>query len=163
MSQKTTLYIVLIVLLALVVVRHNSKGSPTVNPEPDPKPIVVVPENPVIPKLETNIIYDDFDKAVRLAKLHQRYIIVVFGADWCPYCEVLKKDAQKIQELSKYIVCFLDTDNRDKNQSVINIFKPKSLPTSLFLDTTNKVLSRKIGYRPKDYTQWLNSLDSYVQ
>jgi len=163
MNNKTFQSLILCVLLFIVFMRAKSEqistpDSPNIDNKPVPKVII-----PYIPKLESNFIYDDIDKTFALSKIHNRNIIVIFGAEWCPYCEELKKDALSIEQFNKYLICFIDTDRGDKNQSVINKYKPRSLPTSLLLDTTKKEVSRKIGYKNKDYIRWLNSLGHYGQ
>tara|TARA_B100002019_G_scaffold293521_1_gene321896 strand:+ start:8115 stop:8618 length:504 start_codon:yes stop_codon:yes gene_type:complete len=164
-KNKTLPVVLLFILITILVIRSKSNGSDNATPNIDnkPNPKVIIPK-PEIPKLDTNIVYDDLEKAIALGKVHHMNVVLVFGADWCPYCKELKKDSKNIKELEKYIVCFLDTDNREVNQSAINKFKPRSLPTSLLLDTTNnREVSRKVGYRNKDYKKWLNSLGESSQ
>lgn len=160
MNNKTLLLMILLCFLLMIVNIRNKPEhpQPVNNIDIKPVPKVIIP-NP--PKLESNFIYDDIDKAFALSKIHNRNIIVIFGANWCPYCEELKRDSRSIEQLKQYLICFIDTDNRDKNQSVISQYKPRNLPTSLFLDTTKKEVSRKIGYNHKDYIKWLNSLVQY--
>tara|TARA_Y100000389_G_scaffold95548_1_gene92237 strand:+ start:1333 stop:1812 length:480 start_codon:yes stop_codon:yes gene_type:complete len=157
MSNKTTLYIVLIILLLLIIKQQGA----CVTPEKPNPPVTVIDTDDnvpvVIPKLESNFVYDDLDKAKALASFHKKKVVIVFGAEWCPYCRVLKKDSKSIKQLDKYIVCFLDTDNKKSNQSDINRYKPRNLPTSVLVDKAGKELSRKIGYRNKDYIKWLES------
>lgn len=159
MSNRNILYVALIVLVLMI---FRQKGgcddNPNVIPDPiKPVPKVVVPKV-VVPKLETNLVYDDFNKAIALGKAHNRNIVIVFGAEWCPYCVVLKKDASKITQFDNFIVAFLDTDNKEANQQAVNLYRPRSLPTSVIIDVNKKELSRKIGYRNKDYTKWLDTL-----
>ena len=164
MNTKAILYVVLFVLIGAIILRSDSniaddKPVVVINPNPKPIPEVIVPTIE-IPKLETNYIYDNLDKALVLGGQHKRNIIIVFGAEWCPYCVVLKNDAKKdkIQQYEKYIVCFLDTDNTKANQKYLNIYRPKSLPTSIAVDSNGKEFSRKIGYKNKDYISWLQGL-----
>lgn len=164
MNTKAILYMVLFVLIGAIILRSDiniadDKPVVVINPNPKPIPEVIVPTIE-IPKLETNYIYDNLDKALVLGDQHKRNIIIVFGAEWCPYCEVLKSDAKnnKIQPFENYIVCFIDTDNKDTNQKHLNTYRPRSLPTSILVDKDGKELSRKIGYRNKDYISWLKGL-----
>lgn len=154
MSNKNVLYIVLIVLLLLIA---RQQGGCVDLEKPNP-PVVDNITPVVIPKLESNFVYDDLEKAKALASFHKRNIVIVFGAEWCPYCRKLKQDSKSIKQFDKYIVCFLDTDNRNANQADMNKYKPKNLPTSVIVDKEGKELSRKIGYRNKDYIKWLESL-----
>lgn len=155
MFNKKILYVVLIILLSLII-KQQGGCVDTVKPNrpvDNPTPVVVV-----TPELESNFIYDDLEKSQALAKFHKRKVIIVFGAEWCPYCKKIKQDSKSIKPFDKYIVCFLDTDNRSANQKSINKYRPRSLPTSILVDKEGKELSRKIGYRNKDYIKWLNSL-----
>jgi len=102
-----------------------------------------------------NFIYDDFQKAVTLSNKHDIKILIVFGADWCPYCEELKRDI-KSTHIDSIIVCFIDTDNV-ANKSLVARFRPRSLPTSI-LFYKDKEKQRKIGYRKKEYLKWVNGL-----
>lgn len=153
LSQKY-LYIVLLILIVISINRYNSADPPI-----DNNPIVN-PINPITPavipdKLKTNFIYDDFSKATELSIKYNMNMIVIFGADWCPYCQDLKEDIKTL-EIQKFIICFIDTDNKN-NKDIISQFKPRSLPTSVFIKK-GKENSRKIGYSKKGYDSWLNGL-----
>lgn len=114
-------------------------------------PVVVVP-SPLEPL--KNIYYDEFDKCKELSAKHNKKLVIVFGADWCPYCRDLKKDIDNITEFSNYIVCFIDTD---KNAKLVKDFRVKGLPTSVIVDPKGSELSRKTGYKNKEYQEWLRS------
>lgn len=164
MNNRAVLCLILCILVFFVVSRSNNNiadDKPVVAINPKPKPIleVIVPTIE-IPKLETNYIYNNLDKALVLGQQHHKKIIIVFGAEWCPYCEILKKDANNnmITPFDEYIIAFLDTDKKEANQQHLNTYKPRSLPTSILVDNKGKELSRKIGYKNKDYLLWLKSL-----
>lgn len=118
----------------------------------------IIPSVPVIvvPDLTKNIYYDEYDKCKDLSKKYNKRLVLVFGADWCPYCRILKKDIDNITEFKKYIVCFIDTD---KNKELVQKYRIKGLPTSVIVDHKETELARKTGYKQADYNQWLaNSL-----
>lgn len=141
----------LIIALFLVGFSFYQKQSNNIVP-PDPNnPVVVVPNKP---SLKQNIFYDEYDKAKELSITYDRKLVLVFGADWCPYCKDLKRDVKEIQGFSKYIVCFIDTD---KNKEMVQKNKIRSLPTSIVFDTKDNELGRKTGYKKQDYENWLNS------
>lgn len=157
--DKKTLYIILSVLIFLVVAR-NTKTEKVIVPDViKPVPVKPIPVKPVVvkPELETNFIYDDLSKAINLGKQYKRKVIVIFGADWCPYCVVLKTEAKGIKQFDNFIVCFIDTDNKKQNQSAINKYRPRSLPTSVAI-AEDQEISRKIGYQKQNYAKWLGSL-----
>jgi thioredoxin-related protein len=155
--MKAIWYLILIVFISLIYYRNNES---TTNPTPPPEqPIINPVVNPDPPEdiiLDTNIIYDDIDKAEALSKIHTRNLIIVFGADWCPYCVDLKKDAKTIKEFDKYIVCFINTD---KNKNLSRKFRVRNLPTSVIIDKSGKEKSRKTGYKNKDYVKWIKEQD----
>ena len=167
-TNKTFLYLILCFLIFFVFVRQNG-GTDNLNDDvkPEPKNPIVVPEpprpkptppEPPKPKvLESNFIYDDYDKAIKLSKEFDRKVVIIFGADWCPYCVNLKNDSKNIRELDKYIVLFVDTDKKQENQKIINRYRPRSLPTSIIIDTKENTVGQKIGYSKSSYSSWLKN------
>ena len=111
MSNKTTLYIVLIILLFLIIKQQGGCVTPD---KPNP-PVSVIDKDDnvpvVIPKLESNFVYDDLDKAKALASFHKRKVVIVFGAEWCPYCRVLKQDSKSIKQFDTFGVRTLRPGN----------------------------------------------------
>lgn len=151
MLPKNYLYIILLVLIGISINRcNNADTSINNNPVVDPVIPTVIPD-----KLKTNFIYDDFDRATELSNKYKMHMIVIFGADWCPYCQDLKEDIKAL-EVQKFIICFIDIDNKN-NKNIISQFKPRSLPTSVFIKK-GKENSRKIGYSKKGYDVWLDGL-----
>lgn len=157
--SKSKIKIVVIIILALMVVNNvfiNSRPIPTIPTIPN---VVIDNDNKPEPSPVVNtkrIFFDDYISAIKISKQNNKKLIIIFGADWCPYCEELKKDIQNIKQLEKLIICIIDTDNRQANQNTINKYRPKNLPTSILIDK-EKEISRKIGYRKKDYLLWLNA------
>lgn len=153
MFNKNYLYIPLLILILISFNKCNTANEPVSDPIDKP---VVNPIKPVKPKEEIeNFIYDDFHTAVTLSNKHNIKILIVFGADWCPYCEELKRDI-KSTHIDSIIVCFIDTDNV-ANKRLVARFRPRSLPTSI-LFYKDKEKQRKIGYRKKEYLKWVNGL-----
>lgn len=154
--MKSQIKLLIVVLVLSLLVYKQSTLSIQI---PIPSVVVPVVKPEPKPELVTNIIYDNLNKAVDLAKDNDRNILVIFGADWCPYCKVLKKDIVNI-DTKKYIVCIIDTD---KNTELVNEYKIKGLPTSIILNTTKKELTRKTGYKTNDYNSWLKTNTMDVQ
>jgi thioredoxin-related protein len=149
MNNKT----ILIIGLGLIV--YSLYNSYTNNTNIIPGiPVVVVPNMPFVPELTKNIYYDEYDKCKDLASKYNKKLVLVFGADWCPYCRVLKKDIDSITGFKKYIVCFIDTD---KNKELVQKYRIKGLPTSVIIDHQETELARKTGYKQADYNQWLDN------
>ena len=156
--RRSFLYIILLVLVSLIAFRN---GVTQENPKPDTDIVDIDNQPIVVPTLDTNFVYDDLEKAKAIASTHKRKVIVIFGAEWCPYCKDLKRASKKIKQFKEYIICFLDTDNKNNNSNDINKYRPRSLPTSILIDLKGNELSRKIGYKDKDYSKWLDSLQQY--
>lgn len=129
-----------------------SPTIPVVVPVPSPSPPAPVP----VPELKEHIYYNEYTKCKELASLHNRNIVLIFGAEWCPYCKILKNDLNQLKELNKYIVCVLDTDAAS-NSELVKKYRVTGLPTSIILDTKENELSRKSGYKKIEYINWLTS------
>lgn len=95
------------------------------------------------------IFEEDYEKAVSHG---ERNVLVIFGAEWCKYCKILKND-MPIMNLDGYVICYVDvTKNKDlKVRKGIS-----SLPTSMIIDQGREV-SRKVGYLEQEYKDWLES------
>lgn len=143
--QKIDNYILIIALFLVGFAVYQKQGDSI---------IPSIPATISLPDLTNNIIYDDYNKAKELAKSYNKKLVIVFGADWCPYCRDLKKDVKNISGFSNYIVCFIDTD---KEKELVKNFRVRSLPTSVIIDTSEQELARKTGYKNKDYNEWLTT------
>lgn len=160
MNKTKTLSIILIILALIICFKKQEGCSQTDNLKVIKPPKVIIndpvvkPETIKIPKLKSNILYDDFNKTISLATLHKKKTVVIFSANWCKYCEILKQDLQDIAKVSDVIFCVLDIEKKDINSDTIQKLKPKSLPTTIILEGS-KELSRKTGYRKKEYLLWL--------
>lgn len=154
MSTKIKLLIVIAILCAIVYKQSANNvvvvNNPVVNPVVKPEPV---------PELNTNILFNDINSATKLANLHSRKVLLIFGADWCPYCKVLKKEIGTL-DTNKYIVCIIDTD---KHSDLVGEFKIKGLPTSIILTANKQELSRKTGYKKEEYSSWLRNNHMDVQ
>lgn len=119
--------------------------------------IIPIPNNPIIipnkPDLKKNILFDEYENAKKISKEYNKKLVLIFGADWCPYCKDLKKDTDKIQEFKSYIVCFINTDT---NKSLVQEYRVRSLPTSIVI-FNDKEEARKSGYKYSDYCKWLEN------
>jgi thioredoxin-related protein len=142
MSTRIKTIIVFGLILLLVYKEYRPQNIPTII---DKIPKIVVPD------LKDNIVYDDLNKSIELASKHNRKVLIIFGADWCPYCKTLKKDISTLF-IQKYVVSIIDID---KNSDIVDEFKIKGLPTSVVIDSNKKELARKIGYKKQEYEDWL--------
>jgi thioredoxin 1 len=77
-------------------------------------------------------------------------IILIFGAEWCKYCLLLKNNLETLN-LDNYKIYFIDVD---ENKELKIKYDVKSLPTSIIL-SNEKIISKKIGFNKNDYNKWL--------
>jgi thioredoxin-related protein len=106
MSTRIKTIIVFGLILLLVYKEYRPQNIPTII---DKIPKIVVPD------LKDNIVYDDLNKSIELASKHNRKVLIIFGADWCPYCKTLKKDISTLF-IQKYVVSIIDID---KNSNIV--------------------------------------------
>lgn len=149
--MKKTLLIVACLLISVGLYDKYSH-SQKIDVIPDSVPVIPEPPKP-IPVLKSNIIHDDLELAEKLTVQHNKQLIIIFGADWCPYCHKLKNDLNMF-DTSKFILCIIDID---KNKDLAAKHKLKILPTSILLDNANNETSRKTGYIHSEYKMWLDS------
>jgi thioredoxin-related protein len=83
-------------------------------------------------------------------EIENKKVLVIFGADWCLYCQKLKGDLDLLN-LDDYVVCMVDADERADLKGKHSF---KMLPSSLIL-LNRKEISRKSGYTKQDYMGWL--------
>lgn len=152
--MKNNKFIILLIGIGLIgwSIYHQKEIN---NPPPQPKP-VVVPTPVVVPDLKEHIINDDYPKAINLTTIYHKELLIIFGADWCPYCKSLKKDLNGLNGLKKYLVCIINTD-KDK-YGLVEKFNIKGLPTSIIIDDKERELARKTGYTKQAYESWLNDI-----
>ena len=99
------------------------------------------------------VIKDDYETAKVLAKETDMPILLIFSADWCGYCQQLKKDMPNIQDIDRYIVCIIDIEINPDLKQQMGI---RSLPTSVIINQANShEISRKSGYKATEYSRWL--------
>lgn len=115
----------------------------------------VYSQNPVVSSATLdNAFVTDLDLALRLSKDTKQNIVLIFSADWCGFCKVLKRDLPTIEGFDNKIICILDSD---KEKRLAKQFKAKSLPTSIMLNPNGQEISRISGYNKVSYEKWLKS------
>lgn len=99
------------------------------------------------------IFVDSPEDAFALAQETKQEVLLIFTADWCHYCKVLKGHITDDPSMvSKLIVCFVDYDYRS---DLVKEFNVKIIPDSfLYKDKIER--KRKTGFKSKnDYIEWL--------
>lgn len=101
--------------------------------------------------VSSGIQWQDYKKAISLAKEDGKHIFLYFHADWCPYCTKLTKTTfndKKVQAYlaQNFISISADTDAEKKLASKWNV---RGLPTLWFLAPDNAKISSISGYVDK--------------
>lgn len=144
MKLLKTDFVILVIALCLILFSIYTRQTTGLVPANQ----IIVPNKTIEHK---TIFFNEYDQAKKISKEYNKKLILIFGAEWCPYCKDLKKDIDKIKELKEYIICFINIEN---NKNLIKEYDIKSLPTSIIL-SNNKQETRKTGYKYEDYCKWL--------
>lgn len=96
------------------------------------------------------------EDAIALSESSNMPVLVVFSAEWCRYCSILKNDIDKgeySKELDNHIVCFVDIDKRPDLKKEYEVI---SIPDSRILK--KRIETKKIiGYDKVKYKRWLQN------
>jgi thioredoxin-related protein len=91
-----------------------------------------------------------------LSESTNKSILLIFGADYCRYCNQLKSDlfVSPLKELTdRYIICYVDLEKNPEMKSEYNV---SMIPDSRILKNDNQISKIK-GYSPKSYQDWIKS------
>lgn len=81
-------------------------------------------------------IINDIAIAQKQAEETNTKLLIVFSADWCNYCLLLKNNlvANAEQIAQKYTVCYIDFDN---NPELVKKYGVKKIPYSVIINKNN--------------------------
>lgn len=98
-----------------------------------------------------DIIYKE---ALQRSKAEEKPIFIMLYADWCPYCNQMKKEVfsnkEVIDFLKKNYICVWKNIDSEEGILIKNKFNTKSLPFFLFLDENENVLYALKGKKNTD-------------
>lgn len=99
-------------------------------------------------------IENSLEDAVLLSQDTGQPVLVVFSADWCKYCNIMKKDIeQNLSDFDSYIICYIDNEKRE---DLVKEYRVKTIP-DYFILKNNIEIKRKVGYKNySNLTEWLN-------
>lgn len=103
------------------------------------------------------IFVTDIVDAIALSEDTNKDILVIFTADWCKYCQIMKQDLEKDQKIiSDTIVCYIDIDNME-NKDIVRQYKVKTIPDYCILRKKIEI-KRTRGYTTKDkFIKWISN------
>jgi hypothetical protein len=101
---------------------------------------------------EDAVFIDSLEDAVSFAEDQDKELLVVFSADWCKNCIVMKKDIKSnLNWMENKVICYVDIDTRTDLREQ---YKVRLIPDYFILK--NKIESkRRIGYDRKSFLEWL--------
>lgn len=100
------------------------------------------------------IYSNDYNDAIVLSKTINHKILLIFSANWCVNCQILKKDLKQNSDLKNIIICTIDIDN---SPEITRSFGISKIPASILLDGEQEK-SRYIGYKTyRDYLFWIKN------
>lgn len=103
------------------------------------------------------VVVNDLLDAIALSDESEKDVLVIFTADWCKYCGIMKNDLKELsKELDNKIICYVDID---KDQDLKKEYSVDLIPDYFILRKRIEI-NRKKGYRNKQqFIQWLNKND----
>jgi thioredoxin 1 len=99
------------------------------------------------------IFVDSPADAFALAADTKKDLLIIFGANWCIYCNILKNDINtNLNMVEDKIVCFVDFD---QNKDMVKEYRVRTIPDyMLYRDSIE--IKRKVGYKNKEkFQEWL--------
>lgn len=93
-----------------------------------------------------------------------RPMLVLFTADWCGYCQVLKREVFSRPEIDRalrerFVPVIVDATDSSAVESVLLRYDVKSLPTVIAMTSEGEAIDRFSGSKPIDWVgPWLESV-----
>lgn len=103
---------------------------------------------------------DVYENAKKIAKKENKSMILVFGANWCVWCQKFEHDtltsSRSISAVESHDTIIVKI-NVDKNQSTAGKYGVKSIPCTILVDKNENEIKRKVGYmNVRDFISWLD-------
>jgi len=103
-----------------------------------------------------DFILNSIEEAKTLSKITEKPILLIFGAEYCSYCESLKTNILNLDlspEINQYIVCYIDIKICVDLKKQYNV---SAIPDSRII-INNQQKRSLIGYNQKKYRNWLKN------
>jgi thioredoxin-related protein len=103
---------------------------------------------------KVDFIHDDYSTALLKSKESQKQLMVMFYADWCPHCSVMKttvlNDEGVIAMLNSTYVCLQINIDKPESKELMKKFGVLTFPTFIFIDGNENMLYNTVGEMKKD-------------
>jgi thioredoxin-related protein len=95
-------------------------------------------------------------EAQTISEATKKPILLIFGADSCRFCSLLKNDLDSTlkKDIDNFIVCYLDLKIDPALKEKYNV---TLIPDSRIIQD-DKTISIIKGYKTQDYKQWLKNV-----
>jgi len=103
-----------------------------------------------------SFIVTSLKDAKMLSESTKKPILLIFGADYCKYCNELKSDlfASPLKELTdNYIICYVDVDKEPNIKS----YSVTMIPDSRVIKNNREIAKIK-GYSSNNYVRWIKNV-----
>jgi thioredoxin-related protein len=104
-----------------------------------------------------SFIITSLDEATRLSEQTKQPILLIFGADYCKFCDNLKTDINNRQlneVIDNLIICYIDVD---KNTELKHQYKVKAIPDSRLIKKKIQLINI-VGYSKQNYIDKLKNV-----
>lgn len=100
------------------------------------------------------IFVDNYTDAQQISQDLNVDILLIFSADWCKYCDVLKQDlTNNLELLENQIILIV---NYEDNAKLVKEYRVKKLPQSFKLHKGH-IVKKITGYQGiQKYLEWYN-------
>jgi len=160
MFKKNILNFAIAILMLLVAAIYFSKeqfnhSGPQQNiwndVQVDNIPVKILPNN-------GSLAITTYEEALAEAKRSNRRILIVFGAEWCTWCQKLE-GTMKSEEVKKTItnenIIYIHV-NTDKRKDLSSKYSVRGIPAYVLIDKNENTLRSGSGYKdPENFVNWL--------
>lgn len=118
------------------------------------------PQQPQRPQRPNGqVVATSFPDAVAKSKQYNMPILAFFEADWCSWCQKMKKEVlsdSKVKDaMLMYVFVRVDTDNNRETAQKFNI---RSLPSYVITDSSQRTIRQEKGYKSaSEFETWLRT------
>lgn len=160
-KRKIFLFIILFLIFPILSSCQKEKNENIFADKNNLEPQVITTKT----KNNDIIIWDEYDKILSLDPSNNKFFILFFYADWCPYCKKMEettfKDKNVIEILNNnFISIKINSESKQllskKNNYINGIYLSRQyqitgLPTTVFLDKKGNPLTAVPGYLPSEF------------
>jgi|688.fasta_scaffold25233_2 thioredoxin-related protein len=102
---------------------------------------------------------ESYTDAIDLARDTDNNIFIYFGADWCKYCTMIKKNTFENKEVKEYLLknfVVLHVDIVTDVDKIKEKYNVRELPGLVVIDKNEKIIKRISGYKsPDKFLKWI--------